>query len=226
MVSIRQSLYTVLDVGACLEGRPGSIAPLNQVPLGKAFLKMSWKLAELKWRQELGLYESRWEMESSALPIERKRAIQAFERAQCRTLSQPESPRRRPTQASPIREASLGNHSVCPAEFPADSQHPRPTPSVPDGQLISLSPIFPLFRSPSTSSDKLIRARRAHRKEHQLDHRIATQRRSLPSLISYRSRTESVSDPARASPAQVQGPHGEPAPLPPLSCSSMKLRLT
>lgn len=40
---------------------------------------MSWKLAELKWRQELGLYQSRWEREGGSLPLERKQAIHAFE---------------------------------------------------------------------------------------------------------------------------------------------------
>lgn len=40
---------------------------------------MSWKLAELKWRQELGLYQNRWERESDSLPLERKQAIHAFE---------------------------------------------------------------------------------------------------------------------------------------------------
>ena len=30
---------------------------------------MSWKLAELSWRQELGLYESRWERQSGAVSI-------------------------------------------------------------------------------------------------------------------------------------------------------------
>lgn len=41
---------------------------------------MSWKLAELKWREELGLYQSRWERDSGPLPLERKQAINAFER--------------------------------------------------------------------------------------------------------------------------------------------------
>lgn len=40
---------------------------------------MSWKLAELKWRQELGLYQSRWERDSGSLSLERKQAIHAFE---------------------------------------------------------------------------------------------------------------------------------------------------
>lgn len=40
---------------------------------------MSWKLAELKWRQELGLYQSRRERDSGSLPLERKQAIHAFE---------------------------------------------------------------------------------------------------------------------------------------------------
>jgi hypothetical protein len=41
---------------------------------------MSWKLAELKWRHDVGLYESRWEKESGVLPVDRKRAVEAFER--------------------------------------------------------------------------------------------------------------------------------------------------
>jgi hypothetical protein len=53
---------------------------------------MSWKLAELRWRHDVGLYESRWEKDSGILPIERKRAIEAFEgrrgRSRSRTASE------------------------------------------------------------------------------------------------------------------------------------------
>ena len=48
---------------------------------------MSWKLAELRWRHDIGLYESRWEKESGPLPVERKRAIEAFERRGRRSQS-------------------------------------------------------------------------------------------------------------------------------------------
>ena len=193
----------------------GTSTLFGQAHLGTAPRKMSWKLAELKWRQELGLYESRWEMESSALPIERKRAIQAFERARRRTLSQPESPRRRSTQASPIREASLGKHSVCPVEFPADSQHPLPATPVPNDQLVSLSPVFSLFKAPSTASDTPLRARQARNArgdEEQRGHCSVARRRSLPALDSDSQPPVSAPGLTKRSSTRVEEAQGQPAP--------------
>jgi hypothetical protein len=54
---------------------------------------MSWKLAELRWRHDVGLYESRWEKNSGVLPIERKRAIEAFEERRGRSRSRTASER-------------------------------------------------------------------------------------------------------------------------------------
>jgi hypothetical protein len=43
---------------------------------------MSWKFAELKWRQDLGIYESWDGRDVDWLPLERKRAIRAFQQRQ------------------------------------------------------------------------------------------------------------------------------------------------
>ncbi|KPI38719.1 uncharacterized protein AB675_5807 [Cyphellophora attinorum] len=43
---------------------------------------MSWKFAELKWRQDLGIYESWDGRDVDWLPLERKRAIRAFQERQ------------------------------------------------------------------------------------------------------------------------------------------------
>lgn len=48
---------------------------------------MSWKFAELKWRQDLGIYESWDGRDVEHLPLERKRAIRVFEKRHL--ISQP-----------------------------------------------------------------------------------------------------------------------------------------
>lgn len=69
---------------------------------------MSWKLAELRWRHDIGLYESRWEKEGGALPVERKKAIEAFERRGREPRSPSASRRFRKSITARDLEAGLG----------------------------------------------------------------------------------------------------------------------
>ena len=69
---------------------------------------MSWKLAELRWRHDIGLYESRWAKESSALPVERKRAIEAFEKRGRRSRSLSASRGVAKSNLAIEKDASLG----------------------------------------------------------------------------------------------------------------------
>lgn len=66
---------------------------------------MSWKFAELKWRQDLGIYENWSGQDVDNLPLDRKRATKAFEQRQLVSNA-----RRRSTslQQFPTRQLSRG----------------------------------------------------------------------------------------------------------------------
>ena len=69
---------------------------------------MSWKLAELRWRHDIGLYESRWERESGALPVERKRAVEAFDKRGRRSRSRSASRRAANSNLAVENDVNLG----------------------------------------------------------------------------------------------------------------------
>jgi hypothetical protein len=74
---------------------------------------MSWKFAELKWRQDLGIYESWAGRDVDWLPLERKRAIRVFRERQMvsrphrRSMSLQHFPMKQVT-----RDGSDGNSEV------------------------------------------------------------------------------------------------------------------
>ena len=121
---------------------------------------MSWKLAELRWRHEVGLYESRWEKESGSLPVERKRVMAAFDRRgrRSRSLSASRCRAESPSKFGGGRESSL-DAPLMPASPAATSSievtHTAPTSSTPRSPGTPWSFIPPLLRSASNHSRKL-----------------------------------------------------------------------
>jgi hypothetical protein len=117
---------------------------------------MSWKLAELKWRHDIGLYESRWEKSSGTLPLERKRAIEAFERRDRKSRSW--SPSRRFGKQSFAGEQDVGlGERLLPASTPPRSQvgsasaHTTP-PRLTQDRDVSCSGLVPLLQHTSRAS--------------------------------------------------------------------------
>ena len=141
---------------------------------------MSWKLAELKWRQDLGLYESRWEMRSSTLPVERKRAIQAFKDAE----SKPRNPIRplkcRQSPSSCRTHAGLDNKAV----------HPYSSSSAPDiegtpvltDEEPAFSSLVPLLRASSSASDGIAASHKSCRSDHKFLSQSTTRSQSSSAL--------------------------------------------
>lgn len=143
---------------------------------------MSWKLAELKWREELGLYQSRWERDSGPLPLERKQAVNAFER------------RRR---ASPCRRGStLARHwwKTSPERHHARLGTPVPPASPPPSVTLPIAHSSPTFlrsypRDPPSFDSRLrsrtvIEAAAAQDKASASEVRIPTRRSQSCSALS------------------------------------------
>ena len=119
---------------------------------------MSWKLAELRWRHEIGLYESRWEKDSGALPVERKRAIEVFERRVRRSQSLSASRCGPKSNLDGEKDVGLGD-PVVPASPTARSsidtttRHTSPLGSS-RGRTLSCSSLVPLLQTtPSCPRD-------------------------------------------------------------------------
>lgn len=166
---------------------------------------MSWKLAELKWRHDIGLYESRWEKSSAPLPLERKRAIETFERRDRRSRSW--SPSRRCDKQSLAGQQDVGLGEpllpASPTPRPAvestskRTSFPRPTPD----PGVSCSSLIPLLRTANKPSGIT-----AHSQSPILDEAIvlelpATRRQSCSALSDHSSRFHPSPD--STSPSEV-----------------------
>lgn len=105
---------------------------------------MSWKLAELKWRQDLGLYESRWESnhggQAGSLPLARKQAVEAFHKQHV------VSPPRRTTDV--VKRASKG--------FPEQQRASLGTPCLPSSDRTSAAFTTPPALRPSCNDSRLL----------------------------------------------------------------------
>ena len=118
---------------------------------------MSWKLAELRWRHEVGLFESRWQRDSGALPVERKKAIEVFQdrRRRSRSLSASKAVPR--SNSAGENSVSLGNPllGALPApRSPSESSHQTPPPRSYRGRAFSCSSVVPLLQAlPSPRQD-------------------------------------------------------------------------
>jgi hypothetical protein len=125
---------------------------------------MSWKLAELRWRHDVGLYGSRWEKESGALPVERMRAIEVFERRGRKSRSL--SPSRRAANANLVSvEKDLGlGEPLLPASPAARSpinpttRRTTPTSQPSRGRGFSCSSLLSLPRTTSSPTKDIAAA--------------------------------------------------------------------
>lgn len=117
---------------------------------------MSWKLGELKWRQELGLYESRWERMSIALPVERKQAVEAYE--QRKRVSSPHrraaAVRHSPTQSPQRRQPGLGRQPSMSLDFTSPRLSLLPAPFLSHSQHLSHEQVIPASDSFAYSSSQ------------------------------------------------------------------------
>lgn len=121
--------------------------------------RMSWKLAELKWRQDLGLYESRWETKSTSLPFKHKQLDQPLENTRVRNSKYLTRPERQDMRASNSPLHSLGNHLHRPDIDPVAHQR-SPQPASRWHQHPSLSRDFSTFSSRSRASERLAGSQR------------------------------------------------------------------
>lgn len=117
---------------------------------------MSWKLAELRWRHDIGLYESRWGKESGALPVKRKRAIEAFDKRGRRSRSLSASRCAAKSNLAVEKDVNLGE-PVMPALSAFRSSvevitHERPPAQRARGLQLSSSSLVPLLQTKSNCS--------------------------------------------------------------------------
>ncbi len=117
---------------------------------------MSWKLAELRWRHDIGLYESRWDKESDALPVERNKAIKAFEVRGGKTRNLSSSRCVANTTLAGQKNVGLGKPVMLASSAPRSSIEAatlQTSPSRPTrSRTLSSSSLVPLLRTTSNCS--------------------------------------------------------------------------